>query len=100
MTWFNCFIEGENFPGSLLGTSGLFGFFTQRTVEAETAEEAEMAALGSLRLEPMLAAGSRANAPDAKVYFTEIVEVDGPSAPNTGMTWFAMDTPDEQDTPS
>ena len=96
MTWFNCFVEGENFPGSLLGKSGLFGFFASRTVEAATAEDAEVAALGLLKSEPILAAGNRTSASDAKVYFTEIVEVDGPSGPNTGMTWFAMRTPDEQ----
>lgn len=97
MAWFSCLIEGQRFPGSLLGKSGLFGFFASRTVEAETAEAAELMALELLRSDPILSAGNRDAAPDAKVYFTEIVEVAAPSGPNTGMTWFAMEMPDQQD---
>lgn len=94
MAWFSCLIEGENFPGSLLGESGLVGFFASRTVEAETAEAAELALLEQLRADPVLSAGDWEMAPDAKIYFTEVVEVAGPSGPNTGMIWFAMDMPD------
>ncbi|MHC3126928.1 hypothetical protein OB03_06260 [Brevundimonas sp. GN22] len=93
MSWYYCLIEGENFPGSLLGKSGLFGFFATHYVQAKSPDEAELEALALLRSDPVLAKGNKQTAPDAKVYFSQIEEVAAPTGPNAGMTWFSMETP-------
>lgn len=90
MPWFRCAIEGENFPGQIIGKKGLYGFCTTRWFEADDAEAAEIAALGFMRTEATFQIKSPELAKDAKVYFTEIVEVDGPGGPNSGATWFAQ----------
>ena len=92
MPWFRCLIEGENFPGALIRRKGLVGFYTTRWIEASSAEEAEISALEALRAEPMFKVENVALSLDAKVYFTEIFEVDGPAGVNSGATWFAMDS--------
>lgn len=92
MPWFRCFIEGENFPGVLIGDQGLFGFYTTRWVEASDAEAAELIALDALRSDPKLQLESKDLRTDARVYFDEIVEVDGPGGPNTGFVWYPMDS--------
>lgn len=90
MPWFKCSIEGENFPGALIRSKGLVGFYTTRWVEASSPDEAESAALNLLRSEPSFQLKSPANTSDAKVYFTEIVEVDGPGGVNGGAAWYEM----------
>ena len=91
MAWFKCLIEGENFPGNLIQQEGLVGFFTTRCVEAETADEAEMRALASLRQEALFDLGGAAGPKDARVYFNTIVEIDEPLPPHSGATWFQME---------
>ncbi len=90
MAWFKCSIEGENFPGVLVRKKGLVGFHTTRWVEAPSADEAEALALEALRVEPNFQIKTPDIANDAKVYFNEIVEVDGPGGVNSGATWFSM----------
>ena len=90
MPWFRCSIEGENFPGVLIRRKGLVGFYTTRWVEAADAEQAELAALDLLRTEPTFQLKTPPEGVEAKVYFDEIVEVDGPGGPNAGATWFEM----------
>ena len=90
MAWFRCLIEGENFPGVLIRKKGLVGFYTTRWIEASSPEEAEMSALDALRAEPAFQLKNLTLGPDAKVQFTEIVEVDGPGGINSGATWFVM----------
>ena len=96
MPLFRCMIRGENFPGQLIGQKGLVGFYTTRFVEADNAEEAELAGLEVLRTDPDLEIRSeklRQQEPLAKVYFEEIVEVaeDTDRVPNEGATWFGME---------
>ncbi len=91
MPWFKCFIEGENFPGALIGKSQPVGFYTTRCVEASSADEAELIALDTLRREPAFDIPVDQRPKDARVYFTEIVETHGPDGANAGATWFVMD---------
>jgi len=97
MAWYRCVIEGENFPGSLIQSGGLVGFFATRFVEASSSEAAERCALDELRLDPAFALGDQPRPKNARVYFTDVIEVDGPTTPNAGATWFLMDSQDEQD---
>ena len=71
----------------------LMGFYTTKWVEAETAEAAEPIALEMLRDELRFSEEDRRRAPDAKVYFEEVVEMpaETPRVPNAGATWFPME---------
>ena len=91
MPWFRCMIEGENFPGHLIQQDGLYGFWAARVVEAASAEDAELRALEVLRADPTFALGDRPKAAEAKIYFAEIEEVEGPMGPTSGATWFRME---------
>ena len=76
---------------TLEGEFQLMGFYTTRWVEAETVEEAEMAGLKMLRDKFTFSEEDKQRAPDAKVYFEEIVEVPSDTErvpPNSGATWF------------
>jgi hypothetical protein len=74
------------------GFKGLMGFYTTRWVEASTAEDAELIALEMLRSEFQFSEKQKQKAPDARVYFEEIIEVepDNTRNPNSGATWFEM----------
>jgi len=89
MPWFRCVIEGENFPGALVQRQGLVGFFATRWVEASSPEEAEIAALEALRSEPTFQTKTAKSA-EARIYFTQIMEVDGSGGVDSGAVWFAM----------
>jgi hypothetical protein len=75
------------------GKFQLMGFYTTRWVEAETAEAAEPIALELVRDEFRFSDGDRRRAPDAMMYFEEIVQVepDTPRVPNKGASWFSME---------
>ena len=88
MPWFECSIEGENFPNGQ--SKRLVGFIATRWVEASTAYEAEFVALDLLRSEPRFQFGPYAGTTDARVHFTEVVEVEGPGDNNLGVAWFEM----------
>ncbi|WP_168076830.1 hypothetical protein [Caulobacter sp. SSI4214] len=90
MPWFKCFIEGENFPGALIGKSHPVGFYATRWVEASSTDEAELVALDLLRTEPIFDIPVEQRPKNARVYFTEIVETHGPGSPNAGATWYVM----------
>ncbi len=90
MPWYRCLIEGENFPGSIIGETQPVGFYTTRWIEASSPEDAETAALAALRLEPNFQIDDAEKTKDAKVYFEEIAEVDGPGGVNSGAVWFVM----------
>ena len=94
VAWFRCFINGESFPGDLIGESGPVGFYVTRFVEAEDAAGAEAAALEALRGEPHLAPPSGfVPTGQARVFFEEIEEtaVDRVPTPAPGFTWYRMD---------
>lgn len=92
MPWFKCFIEGENFPGVLLDSDTPVGFYTTRWVEASSPDEAELIALDELRREEVFQVAADQKSKDARVHFTEIVEVSAPEGPNTGAAWYVMGT--------
>jgi hypothetical protein len=92
MPWFKCFIEGENFPGALLDSDTPVGFYTTRWVEASSPDEAELIALNELRHEEVFQVAADQRSKDAKVHFTEIVEVSAREGPNTGAAWYVMGT--------
>jgi hypothetical protein len=78
---------------TLEGKFQLMGFYTTRWVEADTAEAAEPIALEMVRDEFRFSEEEKRRAPDAMMYFEEIVEVepDTPRVPNKGATWFPME---------
>lgn len=93
MPVFRCFIRGENFPGKLVGQVAPIGFYTTRFVDAETPEQAEMLAVGLLRVDEDLDVAPEHRTPDAKVYFEKIEEVPAEMErkPNKGFSFFTMD---------
>ena len=78
---------------TLEGKFQLMGFYTTRWVEAATVEAAEQDALEDVRSEFTFSEEDRRKAPDAMMYFEEIVEVDPdtPRTPNKGASWFPME---------
>ena len=78
---------------TLEGKFQLMGFYTSRWVEADTAEAAERLALEMIRSEFQFSEEDRRRAPDAKMFFEEIVEVepDTPRGLNKGASWFPME---------
>ena len=95
MPLYRCFIRGENFPMMRDGEFQLMGFYTTRWVEAPTPEAAETAGVDMLRAEYRFSDEEKQRAPNARVYFEEVVEVpsDTPRIPpNGGATWFEMET--------
>jgi hypothetical protein len=93
VAFFQCFIRGENFPGELLGETGLYGFFTTRWVEAENEAEAELISLDMLKNEATFQLPESLPKPTlAKVYFESIEAIDQlPESPGCGATWFRED---------
>ena len=94
MPVFCCLIRGENFPGSIAGTSEPIGFYTTRFVEASSASAAELVALEMLRAEPEFALVRRADRiKDAQVFFEKIEEVPAEldRSSGKGFTFFPMD---------
>ena len=75
------------------------GFYTGRQVEASSPEEAEQAALAMLRSEYQFNETQRTKAPDARVYFEELFEVEPETeqGPNKGACWFDMDDVEQRD---
>jgi putative aminopeptidase FrvX len=88
--WFRCFVEGENFPGRLIGKRKPVGFFTTRYVEASDPADAETKVVEVLRQDPKLAIKIGVNPTDAIVFVTEIEKVKSPGKPNAGFTWYPM----------
>jgi hypothetical protein len=72
----------------------LVGFYTTRFVEADTPEQAELAALELLRNDASLELLPEHRSRDAKVYFEDIdeVPVDTERNPNAGFVFFTMGT--------
>jgi hypothetical protein len=95
MSWYKCFIVGENFPGAIFGESKPIGFYTTRFVEANSPEEAETKALANLKNEQTFSLPPGvARASNAKVYFENIEEVDNSEVneTNMGLSFFVMGT--------
>lgn len=93
--WFKCFIEGENFPGDLIGEKSPIGFYVTRFIEAATAEEAEEHVMANLRNEESLMLSDEVQPfKEAKVYFESIEEISYSeiSENNVGFTFYVMGT--------
>lgn len=92
MTWFKCFVRGENFPGELVGEDSLVGFYTTRYVESESASELEKAALDDLRSDPRLKL-SKPPLSEPKVFFEEFEEIQKSLIPaeEEGFVWYLME---------
>ena len=94
MSWFKCSIEGENFPGQLIGEASPVGFYTTRYVEANSVQDAESIALNHLKNEPSLVVPESVEKPmNAKVHFKNIeqVNIDAVQS-NLGFIFFVMGT--------
>ena len=93
MPLFRCFINGKNFPGSLIGEPEPIGFYTTRFVVASTPEEAEMLALSLLKSDASLAAPESDRTSDARVYFEEIelVPDDTDQVPGSRFTFYTAE---------
>jgi len=94
MPWFKCFMEGENFPGQLIGETSPIGFYTTRFIEASSPNEAEKFVLEKLKTEEELTLPTGSAKPtNAKVYFERIEEVPSHAVgSNGGFTFFVMGT--------
>jgi hypothetical protein len=95
MTWFRCFIRGENFAADVDGQRGLIGWYTTRFVEATSAEDAETLALEGLKAEPKLAPPAWYKpAVTARVFFEEIAEIAAGDVPmqQPGFVWHPMES--------
>jgi hypothetical protein len=94
MPVFRCLIRGENFPGELIGLTSAVGFHAARFVEAQSPAEAEQIAVAALRQDAALTVTAEPRVKNAKVYFESIEEVPAATerGPNTGFTFFSMDS--------
>lgn len=76
MPWFKCFIEGENFPGTLIEKDSPIGFYTTRFVEADNSDVAELLVLENLKHGHSLALPEGSETPaNAKVFVETVTEV-------------------------
>lgn len=93
MPFYRCFIRGENFPGECIGSTGLYGFYTSRWVEAVSPAKAEIEALAALRKDPSFALPEGFTKPVSScVFVEEIVQIRKlPPMRGGGATWFADD---------
>ena len=91
MPWYRCLIRGENYPGNLIGKTGLVGFYVNRFVEAPDPIQAEEIALAGLRSERRLSLPADTTYQVAPaLYIEEVVEVpfSKVSPHPQGFTWF------------
>jgi hypothetical protein len=88
MPWFRCLLRGENFPLLVMDVRKPMGFYTTRYAEAASPEDAERLVLNALRDEEALKVPpDTLGTQNARIYFDEIDEVDGPGV-NEGFTFF------------
>ena len=90
---YKCLIRGEHFPGELIGSTGLCGFYTTRWLVALNEKQAEMRAVETLKSEPgfALPEGAPASA-NAHVFVEEVTRIARlPRLRGGGATWFAED---------
>ena len=94
MKWFRCLIEGENFPGELIGDHKRIGFYTTRFIRANSPQDAELAAISLLKVDKKLQPPEGVTRSEiAKVYVEEIEEVSTGEVPEgqPGYSFFSMD---------
>jgi hypothetical protein len=96
MKKYRVLVRGENFLMNLENADRKLGFFTTRFVEAEDSEQAEFAAMETLRADRSLSGqvlNDRSDPP--MMYADEIEELesfDGYSAPGTGLAFFESES--------
>jgi hypothetical protein len=94
MPLFRVVLRGDNFPGVILAQADPIGFYTTRFVEAESAAEAELAALAILRSDPAMKVAAEHRTASASVHIEELSEVamSTERKSNAGFTFFPMAT--------
>jgi hypothetical protein len=95
--FYRCFIRGEDFPGECIGSTGLYGFYTTRWVQAVSTAKAELEAVAALRKDPNFALPEGFTKPvSARVFVEEIVQIRKlPRMRGRGATWFTDDGEDD-----
>jgi fructosamine-3-kinase len=92
--WFKCLVEGENFPGYLIGESALVGFYATRFIQANSPNEAELLVLELLKSDKNISIPTAtAKLTNAKTSFELIEEIPSHAVgSNSGFTFFIMGT--------
>jgi len=94
MPKYRCLMRGENFPEVLLDKTSPIGFFATRFVDADSASNAELAALDLLRRDQARSVPPESRTSGAHVFFEAIEEL----SPNdnrdegAGFSFFVMGT--------
>jgi hypothetical protein len=99
MPWYRCFVRGENFPLKRPGhgkrkSSGLFGFYATRWVDAIDPDAAELRCVELLRRDKDLTQIKRVEGVTPMIFIEEIEELRGEpeTHPGSGFTFFAMES--------
>ena len=94
MPLYRVVLNGQNFPGIILGEAGPIGFYTTRFVDADDPNAAETAALELLRSDRSLNVSTAHHTLDARVLIEELDEVPAETEriPNAGFTFYPMGT--------
>lgn len=87
-------LNGQNFPGIILGEAGRIGFYTTRFVDADDPNVAETVALELVRSDRSLDVSAAHRTLDARVLIEELDEVPAETEriPNAGFTFYPMGT--------
>jgi hypothetical protein len=93
MPYYRCFVRGEHIPGEVIGSTGLYGFYTTRWVQALNRKRAELRAVNAVRRDPRMALPEGVpTSPHARLYVEEIDQIVRlPRFRGGGATWFAED---------
>ncbi|MAK60940.1 MAG: hypothetical protein CMK09_08175 [Ponticaulis sp.] len=91
MTTYLVRMRGEHFPLHDNGRWRLYGFFTERAVEAESAEEAEMVGVHTIQTDPVWNhVRPRPGFPTPRIFPEEVIELDAPVFPDEDYEFFEM----------
>lgn len=93
MPYFRCFIHGEGLRSDQIESSGGFGFYTTRFVNAANGEEAKNAAMKMIREELKLPPIRRPTLSEPLIRIEEVEEVDASEVPDTqyGFVCYPLD---------
>ena len=93
MPFYRCLLRGEHIPGEVIGSAGLYGFYTTRWVQALNPRRAELRAVEAVRRDPKMAVPDGVpRSPDARVHVEEIERIPRlPRFRGGGAIWFAED---------
>ena len=91
MPFYRCFIRGEHIPGEVIGSTGLYGFYTTRWVQALNRRRAELRAVEVVRRDPRMGVPEGVPQSDAaRLYVEDIEQIPRlPRFRGGGASWFA-----------